>query len=136
MDYIPQPPTHCSKGNIECVLQCTKFIQKQVNGYMFHTNCSSIKQRDMKLGDCFQNREKNKHTWPMFDNDFLSSSKQMKLCTIYYIFPIIQDKTCYYNPLCFISSKLILDNIIMNLFTDSTKKNGIISEKFFFKNPG
>ena len=76
MDYISQPPTHCSKGNIECVLNCTKYPQKQTNGYMFHTNCSSIKQQYMKLGDCLKKRVKNKHIFPMFDNDFLASSKK------------------------------------------------------------
>ena len=56
MDYISQSPTHFSKVNIECVLKCTKFPQKQANGYMFQTNCSSIKQRCIKLGDGFQKR--------------------------------------------------------------------------------
>ena len=90
MDYIPQSPTHCSKGNLECVLKCTKFSQKQANGYMLHTNCLSIKQQYMKLGDFFK-RGKNKHTCPMFDNYFLASSKQIKLCTRDYIFPIKQE---------------------------------------------
>ena len=42
MDYISQSPTHGSKGNHKCVLQCTKFPQRQVNGYMFQTNFLSI----------------------------------------------------------------------------------------------
>ena len=53
MDYISQSPTYCPKGNLESVLQCTKFPQKQVNGYMVKTNCSSIKQRYIKLGYYF-----------------------------------------------------------------------------------
>ena len=28
MDYITQILTHCSKGNLDCVHQCTKFHQK------------------------------------------------------------------------------------------------------------
>ena len=54
MEYISQSPTHCSKGNIECVLKCTKFPQKQANSYMFQTKRSSIKQQYMKLGDCLK----------------------------------------------------------------------------------
>ena len=57
MDYISQSPTHCSKGNIEYVLHCTKFPGKKTNGYIFQTNCSSIKQCYMKLGDGFREKE-------------------------------------------------------------------------------
>ena len=122
MDYISQPITHCSKGNIQCVLQCTKFTNKQNNGLIFQTNCLSIKQRYMKLGDGLQRKMgKNKHTCPMFNNDLLASSNRMKLCITYYIFPIRQGDICDYNPLCFMSSGLMLDNIIMNILTESTK---------------
>ena len=87
LDYISQSPTHCSKVNLECVLKYTKFPQKQANGYMLQTNCSSMKQQYMKLGDCFQKiTGKNKHTCPMFDNDSLASLKQIKLCNRDYIF--------------------------------------------------
>ena len=82
MDYISQSLTHCSKGNLECVKQCTKFHQIETNGLIFKTNCSSIKQIFMKLGDrLLRKRGKNKHTCPIFDNDFLASSNQIKLCT-------------------------------------------------------
>ena len=74
----------------------------------FQTNYSSIKQRYMKLGDDLQRKMGNsKHTCPMFDNYFLASSNQMKLCTTDYIFQIKQDDICDYNPLCFMSSGLI-----------------------------
>ena len=136
MDYISQSPAHCSKGNIEYVLQCTKFPQNKSNGYMFQTNCSSIKQRYMKLGVFFKKMVKNNHTCPMFDNYFLASSKQIKLCTRDYIFPIKQDDICDYNPLCFMSSGLMLDNIIINLFTDSTKQTTESHQKYFFQKPG
>ena len=79
---------------------------------------------------------KNNHTCPMFDNDLLASSKQMKLCTRDYIFPIKQDDICDYNPLCFMYSGLMLDDIIMNLFTDSTKNSTQSQQKHFFQNPG
>ena len=59
----------------------------------------------------------------MFDNEFLASSDQMKLCTTDYIFPIKQDDICDYNPLCFMSIGLMLDDIIMNIFTESTKES-------------
>ena len=58
----------------------------------------------------------------MFDNEFLESSKQIKLCTRCYIFTIKQKDICDYNPLCFMSGVLMLDNIIMNLFTYSTEQ--------------
>ena len=58
----------------------------------------------------------------MFENDFLASSKQIKLCTRDYILSIKQDALCDYNPLSFMSSGFMLDNIMMNIFTDSTKQ--------------
>ena len=80
MDYIPQSPTHCSKDNIQCVLQCTKVNHLKNNGLIFDINCSSVKQRYMKLGDGLQRKMgKNKHTYPMFDNDLLASSNKIKL---------------------------------------------------------
>ena len=56
----------------------------------------------------------------MFDKKFLASSKQIELCPRDYIFPIKQEDICDYNPWCFMSSGLMLDDIIMNLFTDYT----------------
>ena len=56
MEYKSQSPTNCSKGNPQCVLQCTKFPQKLANGYIFQTNCSSIKKRCMNIGDFFQKK--------------------------------------------------------------------------------
>ena len=75
MDYISQMSTHCSKGNLECVHQCIKIHQHKINGLIFKTNCSSIEQRFKKLGDGLLSKiGKNKHKFPIFDNDFLSSS--------------------------------------------------------------
>ena len=60
---------------------------KQNNGAIFQTNSSLIKQYYMKLGYGVKRKMgKNKHTCLMFDNDFLASSNQMKLCTTDYIF--------------------------------------------------
>ena len=54
----------------------------------------------------------------MIDNEFLASSEQIKLCPRDYILPIKQGDICYYKPLCFISSGLMLEDITMNLFSD------------------
>ena len=58
----------------------------------------------------------------MFDNEFLASSKQLKVCPRDIIFPIKQEDICDYNPRYFMSSGLKLDDIIMNLFTDIKKQ--------------
>ena len=58
----------------------------------------------------------------MFDKKFLASSKQLKICPRDIIFPIKQEDICDYNPWCFMSSGLMLEYIIMNLFTDITKQ--------------
>ena len=80
MDYISQMLTHFSKGNLECVNQCIKIHQKETNGLIFEINCTSIRHRFKKLGDgLLSKRGKNKHTCPIFDNDFLASSDQTKM---------------------------------------------------------
>ena len=68
----------------------------------------------------------------MFYNKLLASSKQLKLCTRDIIFPIKQENICDYNPWCFMSSELMLDNIIMNLFTDITKQTTDLVKKDVF----
>ena len=119
MDYISQSPIRYSKGNLKCVINCTKFPVKQANVYMFKTIFSSTEHRYKKLGGGFNiKRGENNYTRPMFDKKFLASSKQIKLCPRYCIFPIKQGYLCYYNSWCFMSSGLMLDNIIMNLFID------------------
>ena len=55
-------------------------------------------------------RGKNKHTCPMFDNEFLDSPKKTTMSQI------------SYYPYCFMSIGLMLDDIIMNLISDITKK--------------
>ena len=95
MDYISQMSTHCSKGNLECVHQCIKIHRKETNGLIFEINCYSIKRRFKKLGDGLLNkRGENKHTCPIFDNDFLAYSNQIKLKSTDYIFPIKQGYIC------------------------------------------
>ena len=58
----------------------------------------------------------------MFDNELLASSKQLKLCPRDIIITIKQEDICDYNPRCFVSSGLMLDEIIMNLFSDIKKQ--------------
>ena len=95
---------------------------KKTNGLIFETNCSSIEQRFKKLGDDLLSKiGKNKHTLPIFDYDLLSSSNKIKTKTTDYILPIKQDDICDYNPLCFMSSGMMLAVIIMDIFTHSKK---------------
>ena len=68
----------------------------------------------------------------MFDNEFLASSKQIKLCPRDFIFPIKQEDICDYNTQCFMSSGLMLDDIITNLFTDITKQTMGSAKKDLF----
>ena len=133
MDYIPQMLTHCSKGNLECFHQRIKIHRTKTNGLIFETNCSSIEQIFKKLGDGLPSKNgKNKHTWPIFDNDFLASSNQIKLKSTDYIFPIKQDDIFDYNLLCFMSSGMMLDDIIMYIFTHSTKNTTEADQEHFF----
>ena len=133
MEYISQSPINLSKINLKCVLNCNTFPGKQANGYMFKTNCSSIEHRYKKLGDGFyKKRGNNRYTYPTFDNEFLASSKQWKLFPREFIFPIKQEDICHYNPRFSMSSGLMLDDIIMNLFSDITKQTTYLVKKYLF----
>ena len=106
---------------------------KNINGLIFKTNCSSIEQRFKKLGDSLLSKiGRNKQKFPIFDNDFLSSSNQIKLKSTGFIFPIKQDDICDYNPLCFMSSVMMLDDIIMNIFTKITKNTNKANQEHYF----
>ena len=74
----------------------------------------------------------NKFTLPIFDNEFLSSSKQLKIGRRDFIFPIKHEGICNYNPRCFMSSGLMLDDIIMNLFSDTTKQKMNSVKRIYF----
>ena len=52
----------------------------------------------------------------------LAFSKQLKLFPRDFIFPIKHEEICDKNPQCFWSSGIMLDGIIMNLFSDITKQ--------------
>ena len=68
----------------------------------------------------------------MFDNYLLASSNQMKLCTTDYIFPIKQYDICDYSTLCFMSIGLMLDGMIMNIFTESKNKSKTSHQEHYF----
>ena len=89
---------------------------------MFKTNCSSIEHQYKKLGGDFNKKGGNKFTWPMFDNEFLASSKQLKLSPRDFIFPIKQEDICDHNTWCFMSSGLMPESIITNVFLDITEQ--------------
>ena len=61
----------------------------------------------------------------MFDNELLASSKQLKLLPRDFIFTIKQKDICDYNTWCFMFIGLIIDYIIINLFSDMTQKKRI-----------
>ena len=75
---------------------------------------------------------KNKLKFPIFDNDFLSSSNKIKLKTTDCIFQIKQDYICDYNAMCFMSSGMMLDDIIMNIFTKITKNTNKSNQEHYF----
>ena len=117
MDCITQMLTHFSNVILIVFISASNFIKKTMVSF-FETNCSSIRKIFKKIGDGLPiKRGKNKHTLPIFENYFLASSNQMKLKSTDYIFPIQQDDICDYNPLCFMSSGMMLDDIIVNIFT-------------------
>ena len=54
---------------------------------MFKTNYSSPGQRYKKPGACFNEQKRRKQfTFPIFDNEFSSSSKQLKIGPKYFVF--------------------------------------------------
>ena len=132
MGYISQSTIHYSKGNLKFVLNCTKFPGKY-NGYMFKTKCSSIEHQYKKLGACFnKKKDKNKFKCPIFDNKLLSSPKKLKIGHRDFIFSIKREDMCNYNPRCFMSSGLMLDDFSMNLFSDTTKQKQIQKKGVYF----
>ena len=76
---FPKCPPIFQKVILNVFISASKFITK-INGLIFKTNCSSIEYIFRKLGDGLLGKiGKNKHKFPIFDNDFLSSSNQIKL---------------------------------------------------------
>ena len=67
----------------------------------------------------------------MFDNQFLSCSKQLKL-VLEIIFSIKQEDICDYNPWCFLPIGLMIETIITNLYSDITEQKNISAEKDLF----
>ena len=59
MYYTLKPPIPCSKVLLKCVINCTNFTEKECNGYIFETNCSSLGQK--KTWFFFKQKKKKKH---------------------------------------------------------------------------
>ena len=66
---------------------------------------------------------KEKSTFLVFYNEFLSSSKQLKCFPKYCVFPIKNEDMRNYNPQCFMSGGFMLDNIIVNIFSKTAEHN-------------
>ena len=88
-------------------------------GYMFMTNCSPLNQWFRKIVACYNKQKGGKLTFSMFDNEVLSSSKQLKIGPKYCVFPIKHEDMCNYNPKCFMSGGLMLEDIIINIFSET-----------------
>ena len=72
----------------------------------------------------------------MYEKKFFASSKQLKLCPRDLIFPTEKEGKCNNHPLCFMYNRVMLNDIIVHLFSYITKKNGFSEEIFISKNPG
>ena len=91
---FPKCPPIFQKVILNVLISASKFIKK-INGLIFKKNCSLIENRFKKRGDGLLSKiGKNKHKFPIFDNDFLSSSNQTKLKATDLILPIKKDDIC------------------------------------------
>ena len=100
---------------------------------MFNTNFLSIEQIYEDLATCFNLQTGSDYTFPIFDNEFLSSSKPIKIGVKDFVFPTKQDHRCDYNSKCFMYVGLILDDIVMNFFNDTTEKQERQVKNIFFQ---
>ena len=71
-----------------------------------------------KIVTCY-NKRKGKKTFPIFDNEFLPSSKKLKIGAKDFIFLIKQEDMFDYNPNYFMSGGLNLDFVIMSIFSET-----------------
>ena len=103
------------------LLKVSTFLKTKCLKYIFNKKCSSLGQRYKKLVACFNKpKEEERVHIPNFRQKFLSPSKTLRIGPKYF-FETKCDDICDYNPQCFMSGDLVLDYIIMNLFTDTTK---------------
>ena len=86
-----------------------------------------------KLGACLKKKGKKIFKFPIFDNEFLSSSKQLKTGPNDCVFTIKHEEICDHNPQCSLSCDLMLDDIIMNLFFDATRQKKFSVKMIFPK---
>ena len=131
MDYISQSPTHCSKGNIGCVLQCTKFPDKKPMFISPIQTAHQLNNNTWNLEMVFKKKGKNNHTCPMFDNYFLASSKQINCEPLIIFFQ--SNRTTYvikiHCVLCIVD--WCLTNHYEYIYREHKKINRITSEAFF-----
>ena len=59
----------------------------------------------------------------IFDDESLSSSKKIHIGVKDCIFTTKHNDICYYNPHCFMSGVLIIDDIIINFYIITTEKH-------------
>ena len=74
-----------------------------------------------KLLNRIINKGGRKLTFPIFDNELLSSSKQLKVGPKGCVFTIKQEDLCDYNLNCFISSGFMIDDFIMNILSETVE---------------
>ena len=122
MEYVSESPNHCSKGVLQYVQNYTNIHGNKGFGHMFEKNCLSLHHQFRRIVACYNKQKgKKKLTFPIFDNKLLSSSKNWKLALNIVFFQIKHEDMCDYNPQCFMSGGLILDDIIVNIFSETTE---------------
>ena len=75
MEYISESPNHCSKGVLQCAQNCTNIHRNKFIGHMLETNCSPIHQQ-LKKDACYNKQKGEMLSFPIFDNELLSSFKK------------------------------------------------------------
>ena len=70
----------------------------------------------MLQGLCQSRRAKQKYIFPTFSNYFFPSLKKSYFSSQQIIYPLKQVGICDYNPICLMSSGLMFDEIIINIF--------------------
>ena len=80
MEYISESSYHFSKSLLQCVQYFTNIPGNKGIVYMFETNYSSLCRQFKKIVACYnKQRGGGGLTFPIFYNELLSSSKQLKI---------------------------------------------------------
>ena len=90
MDYISQSPIHFSKVNLKFFLSAPNFPEKKPMVICSRQTANQLNTDIITFVMVLTKKKggKNKYTCPMFYNEFLASSKKLKLHPRYFIFPI------------------------------------------------